>query len=157
MEVNKKENNDARITRGSCLCGQVAFEIHGQLRDVVNCHCSKCTKFHGTFGAYTRAAVDQLILTETKGLKWYASPTDETKGVQRGFCVNCGSSLFWHPKDHSHISVAAGSLETPTELKTKGHIWCSQISDFYEIEDDLPQFEERWVLSTPKKRGGVVK
>jgi hypothetical protein len=30
-------------------------------------------------------------------------------------------------------------------LKTIGHVWCSQIADFYQIEDALPQFDERWL------------
>ena len=50
-------------TGGSCLCGQVQFEIYGELRDIVNCHCSKCRKFHGNYGAYTSVKV------ETKDLK----------------------------------------------------------------------------------------
>ena len=131
-------------TNGGCLCGGVQFEIHGELRDIVNCHCSKCRKFHGNFGAYTSAKIEDLKIAAQNSLKWYESTTDETENVYRGFCSDCGSSLFWHPKDHPNISIAAGSLKSPTNLKTIGHIWCSQISDFYKIEDDLPQFDERW-------------
>lgn len=137
-------NNDAhKKTKGRCLCGHVQFEIHGDLRDIVNCHCSKCRKFHGNYGAYTSVKVENLTITEQKGLKWYESPTDETDNVRRGFCSECGSSLFWHPKDRPTISIAAGSLDSPTNLKTIGHIWCSQLPGFYQIKDDLPQFIER--------------
>ena len=137
-------NDNAQKTRGRCLCGQVQFEIYGGLRDIVNCHCSKCRKFHGHYGAYTSVKVENLKMTEQKCLKWYKSPTDETADVHRGFCSECGSSLFWHPKDQPHISIAAGSLDPPTNLKTMGHIWCGQIADYYKIEDDLLQFDERW-------------
>ena len=137
-------NNVHKKTKGKCLCGQVQFEIYGELRDIVNCHCSKCRKFHGNYGAYTSVKVENLRITAKKSLKWYKSPADETANVHRGFCSECGSSLFWHPIDQPNISIAAGSLESPTNLKTIGHIWCSQISDFYKIEDDLPQFNERW-------------
>jgi hypothetical protein len=138
-------NNEAKkYTKGSCLCGQIQFEIYGDLRGVVNCHCSKCRKFHGNFGAYTRVKIENVKITKKGSLKWFKSQTDETVNVRRGFCTECGSSLFWHPKDQPSISIAAGSLESPTNLKTVGHIWCSQISDFYTINDDLPQFEKRW-------------
>lgn len=48
------------ITKGGCLCGAVEYEIHGEMRDIVNCHCSKCRKFHGNFGAYTSVKVEKL-------------------------------------------------------------------------------------------------
>lgn len=138
------DEKNLKVTKGQCLCGQVQFEIHGELRDIVNCHCSKCRRFHGNFGAYTSVEAENLQISDRKGLKWHESVTDETANVRRGFCSTCGSSLFWHPKNNPHISNAAGSLESPTNLKTIGHIWCSQMSDYYQIEDDLPQFDERW-------------
>ena len=130
--------------RGGCLCGRVQFIVHGELMGVVNCHCSKCRNMHGSYGAYTSVKLAGLEITDKTSLKWYKSTSDETANVRRGFCLECGSSLFWHPKDHLNISIAAGSLESPTNLRTIGHIWCSQEPDFYEIEGDLPQFDERW-------------
>lgn len=32
---------------GGCLCGEIRFEIHGEIRDVVCCHCSECRKAQG--------------------------------------------------------------------------------------------------------------
>ena len=137
-------SDNVKKTKGSCLCGQVKFEIRGEIRDVVNCHCSKCRKFHGNYGAYTSVKFADLEISEQISLQWYRSSTDETENVQRGFCSECGSSLFWRPIDQQNISIAAGSLDVPTNLKTIAHIWCRQIADFYKIEDDLPQFDERW-------------
>ena len=139
-----QDDQKQKTAGGRCLCGKVRFEVQGPLRDVVNCHCSKCRKFHGNFGAYTRARAEQVKIDGERYLKWYASTTDETADVQRGFCRECGSALFWHPKGQPHISIAAGALDEPTRLKTIGHIWCVQKPDFYEIADDLPRFEERW-------------
>lgn len=136
-----------KIIKGGCLCGQVQFEIVGELRGIVNCHCSKCRKFHGNFGAYTSTEFENLTITAQKSLKWYYSPTDETPNVHRGFCSECGSSLFWHPKDQHSIAIAAGALDEPTHLKTIWHVWCSQLPDYYQIFDDLPQFSERWTAT----------
>lgn len=129
---------------GGCLCGAVRYEIEGELRDIVNCHCSKCRKFHGNFGAYTMVPLLSLRFIRDDGLKWYDSVTDETPGVKRGFCACCGSSLFWHPEGRESISIAAGSLDDSTGLKTIGHIWTRQAADYYVIEDGLPMFRERW-------------
>jgi hypothetical protein len=136
--------NDCVSATGGCLCGAVRYEILGKLRGVVNCHCSKCRRFHGNFGSYTSIKSENLILVEQRGLKWFKSESDETPNVHRGFCAECGSSIFWHPKGQGHIAVSAGSLDEPTNLQIIGHVWTSQISDYYEILDDLPQFEKGW-------------
>ena len=139
------------VVSGGCLCGAVRYEISGDMRGVVNCHCSSCRRFHGNFGAYTSVKVENLILVEQRGLKYFISPTEETPNVHRGFCVNCGSSLFWHPQDQEAIAVAAGSLDNPTHLHTIGHVWMSQRGDYYDIHDDLPNFEKGWAAMTGSK------
>ena len=34
--------------RGSCICGEVAFEVEGPFDLFLNCHCSRCRKATGT-------------------------------------------------------------------------------------------------------------
>ena len=108
---------DVRAT-GGCLCGAVRCEVIGELMPVINCHCSKCRRFHGHVGAYTAAHRQHLILVETSGLQWYRFVQDETPDVYRGFCKMCGSSLFWDPWGKPAISIAAGSIDPPTRLTT---------------------------------------
>ncbi len=125
---------------GGCLCGAVRYEIRGSLRDVVNCHCHMCQRIHGHYGAYTSVARENLSFTTDDGLKWYLSIQDDPDGnVYRGFCKQCGSSLFWKVTGEETMSIAAGSLDQPTHLKTVKHIWVSSAGDYYEITDDLPQ------------------
>ena len=138
----RSETRD-RVT-GGCLCGAVRYEIAGELRGIVNCHCSKCRRFHGSIGAYSSIKFEKLALIEKRGLKWFKSETDETPNVYRGFCGECGSSLFWHPRDQKYIAVAAGSLDEPYDLAVIGHVWTSQKSTYNKILDDLPQFQKGW-------------
>jgi hypothetical protein len=35
--------------------------------------------------------------------------------------------------------------------ESAGHIWTGQKSDYYEISDDLPRFEEGWAAMTGSK------
>lgn len=97
---------------GKCLCESVSYEIDGPVRDVVNCHCSRCRRHTGHFMAATAADVaDVSIIGET--LRWY-NATDE---VQYGFCGVCGSTLFWRTSRRPEsISIAAGTLTPPTGL-----------------------------------------
>ena len=128
---------DDMLSKGGCLCGQVRYEVKGPLRDVVNCHCSMCQRLHGNFGPHTKARKDNITITRDDGLAWYRS----SEIAQRGFCRDCGSSLFWEPFELDATGIIAGSLDQPTNLKTIGHIFVGEKSDFYEIDDDLPQFE----------------
>ena len=132
------------VATGGCLCGGVRFEVRDSLLGVVNCHCSKCRRFHGHVGAYTATERENLILVQSETLKWFRSTTDETPNVHRGFCRNCGSSLFWDPRGQPRISIAAGAIDAPTGLATTGHVWVSQRGDYYEITDDLIQHHERF-------------
>lgn len=121
--------------RGACLCGAVAFDVSGPLRDVINCHCGQCRRTHGAAGAYTNVSAADLRLSETRGLKWYQSSPE----ARRGFCDQCGASLFWERVDSGTISIAAGALDQPTGLKTAMHIFTADQADFYELTDDLPR------------------
>ena len=121
---------------GSCLCGAIRYDTSGPLRPVLYCHCGMCRRFHGHYGAYTAVSADKLRLSGTVEPRWYQS-----SGVaSRGFCPNCGSSLFWRRKDSDRISIAAGSLDGPTGLATAGHIYTADQGDYYEIEGDAPRW-----------------
>lgn len=133
------QQKKTRTSHGGCLCGAVRYEIRGPLRDVVNCHCSKCRRFHGSVGAYSAVAREDLVIIDGRGLKYYDSAQDETPGVQRGFCSECGSSLFWDAPEHGHVAVAAGSLDDASDLKLMAHIWVGQKADWIEINDQLPK------------------
>ncbi len=130
------ETKTVRRASGRCLCGAVAYEIDGPLRDVVNCHCGQCLRTHGNFASYTNAARGDLSLTESRGLTWYES----SRLARRGFCATCGASLFWERKDSGTISVAAGTLDPPTNLNTAAHIFVADKGDYYEIADGLKTY-----------------
>ncbi len=119
---------------GGCLCGAVRFEIEGPLRDVVNCHCGQCLRFHGHYAAYSAASRNRVLMLDPDAqLKWYRS----SRHARRGFCAHCGSSLFWDRSDAETLSVAAGSLDQPTGLRTYAHIFTAQLADYYTLTDDL--------------------
>lgn len=129
--------NDQTITTGGCLCGAVRYQVNGPLRDVVNCHCSMCQRLHGNFGPHSKARKVNISITNDAGLAWYKT----SDIARRGFCRECGSSLFWEPFELDATGIIAGSLDGPTGLETVGHIYVAEKPDFYEITDGLPQFQ----------------
>ena len=122
--------------KGGCLCGAVRYTAHGNLREVIFCHCAQCRRQSGLYFAAT--AVDQadLDLTGKAALRWYAA----SDYAQRGFCGICGSVLFWKPNAASHIAVLAGSLNDPSVLRAGYHVCTKDKPAFYDISDDLPQY-----------------
>lgn len=123
--------NEARY-RGSCLCGECVYEVHGPLRNIVACHCTQCRKQTGHFMAATSAQLSDFHLIRAEALRWYrASATAE-----RGFCARCGSTLFWRADGGAEISITAGTLGGPTGLRIEGHIFCADKGDYYSIPDE---------------------
>jgi hypothetical protein len=122
---------------GSCLCGNVTFEITGDLAPPSACHCSQCRKQSGHFWSSTHIPETNLTLTAQDSLRWYAA----SDAAKRGFCGNCGSFLFWKHNDESNVSVAMGALSSPTGAQLARHIFTVDKGDYYQIADDLPQLE----------------
>lgn len=126
------------MPRGSCHCGAVSFEVSGELREVVYCHCEQCRKQTGLYVGATRAKNEDLSIDGAENLTWYAA-SDEAK---RGFCKTCGAALFWRAEGSTKTSIMAGSFEKPTGLKSGFHIYTADKGDYYEICDGLPTFEQ---------------
>lgn len=116
---------------GSCLCGAVRYKVNGPLRPVVACHCAQCRKSSGHFVAATSASRETIQITGE--VTWYVS----SNTARRGFCGICGSSLFWDGAGQN-LSIHAGTLDGETGIAIKGHIFCADKGDYYDIADDLP-------------------
>ncbi|MEM9278832.1 MAG: GFA family protein [Pseudomonadota bacterium] len=122
-----------RITRGSCNCGSITWEVTGEMRPIIACHCGQCRKQTGSHYAAT-AASDEDLTIKGNTLKWYkASPT-----AKRGFCSECGSALFWKHEAVDYTSILAGSIDGPTGLEIAEHIFVHDKPDWYEITDGKP-------------------
>ncbi len=118
------------------MCGLVQYEITGECREVIACHCNECRKTSGHFVAATATLPENLVLKKDEGLTWYRFSSSS----QRGFCRNCGSGLFWKPDSGDRISIYAGTIDGCTELSLSSHIYVEEKGDYYEIEDGLVQY-----------------
>lgn len=123
------------LATGGCLCGGVRFAIEGRLRPVVFCHCEQCRRTSGHFVAATACETGALEITAGESLSWYRS----SDVAERGFCKICGGSLFWRPDHGRYVSVGAGVFDDPNILTGAEHIFCESKSNYYSIDDGLPQ------------------
>jgi hypothetical protein len=123
---------------GGCLCGAVRYEVRGPLRPVVMCHCTQCRRMTGHLMAATAARHADFRLLAESGLAWY----DASAAARRGFCRQCGSTLFWQGGGRDYVSIAAGSLDDSSGLRIACHIFTADKGAYYEIEDGAPQLRD---------------
>lgn len=123
--------------RGSCLCGAVSFTVATELHPPDACHCTQCRKVSGHFWVSTDVARTALTISGEDQLTWYRT----SDRVRRGFCLKCGSALFWDPVEKDWMGVAMGAFESPTDTQLALHIFVAEKGDYYSIADGLPQNE----------------
>ena len=125
----------ADVAKGQCLCGAVRFRVTaGPMRSVSICHCGQCRRWHGHIGAYTNVKNADLAFDEQRGLAWYQS----SNFARRGFCRDCGSSLFWQRNGDDVISITAGAFDEPTGLSTAIQIFTEDRGDYYPFDTSIP-------------------
>ena len=120
---------------GGCLCGGVRYAVHGPLRDVLLCHCTRCRRTHGHVAAYAACAREDLELVESGTLRWY-----DADDRRRGFCATCGASLFWAAAGRESVSIAAGTLDPPTDLTTIAQLHVADAGDYYAVTSEGDRF-----------------
>lgn len=123
------------MTKGSCLCGAVRFEVDVPLPPPDACHCTQCRKHSGHMFVSTDVPRSAVTMDGAENVSWYRS----SEKVRRGFCATCGSSLFWDPIHRDWIGIAMGAFEQPTGTSVAIHVHVADKGDYYEITDGLPQ------------------
>ena len=138
IEVSKENKFEEARNLGGCLCGAIKFQIYGQMRQIINCHCGQCRRTHGHYAAYSSVEKSKFKFIRDTGLKWFRS-SDKAK---RGFCQECGASLFYERIGEKNISIAAGMLDSTEGLETISHIFMNDKPDYYLIQDKLPKYKQ---------------
>jgi hypothetical protein len=121
---------------GSCLCGDVAYEVAGPLLEVHHCHCGFCRKEHGTpYASYAMAP--------SAGLRWLRGESgvrryESSPGFERAFCGRCGSILPG-PGAGGMVFLPMGNLDGDPGVQPSVHIFTGSKAGWWEIRDGLPQ------------------
>jgi hypothetical protein len=125
---------------GSCLCGAVAFSMQLPSKWCAHCHCSMCRKAHGA-GYVTWVGFEQEQVTFDRGcgqLGWYES----SPGAQRGFCRQCGSSLFFRSEKWAgELHIALGSINDEIDRQPQANVFFDKHVAWMPIDDSLKQVD----------------
>lgn len=115
---------------GGCHCGAIRYKVTGELTGVINCHCSDCRRWHGNYASYAVAKLADFTFTRGEDkVSWYESSTK----ARRGFCPDCGSSIFKDNKDGEKIVLAVGAIDSPTGLTFMKNIFEHDKGDYYDL------------------------
>lgn len=124
------------VLRGGCLCGDVRYEIDGELGPIGHCHCATCRAAHAAaFATTARVARGALRFRagEERMRAYESSP-----GKKRYFCPRCGSHLVaaWDHDDEWILRV--GSLHDDPGGRPVVHIWTEDGAPWYDLDASLP-------------------
>jgi len=128
-----------RWLSGGCNCGKVSYRVRDAFEYAQNCHCSGCRKATGSaFKSFAGIERDQFeLLGSTDELMLIGGPVDHDVR-----CAYCGAYLYSVVQDGARIHVALGSLNDPPARHPESHIFVGSKAPWFEITDDLPQFDE---------------
>lgn len=127
-----------RRLKGRCYCGQSRFEVADAFRYAANCHCSQCRRTTGSaFKPFAGIERTKLAVTEGADALLIVGEPD----AHDAHCGRCGSLLFSVVRDGAYVHVALGTLEDAPGTRPSHHIFVGSKAPWYEIADDLPQFQ----------------
>lgn len=129
---------DNRLT-GKCECGAVRYSVADEFLYGSNCHCSRCRAATGSaFKPFLGVEREKLELIDgvDRLLIYGADDLNDTR------CATCGSLLYSVVRDGEYVHVALGSLVDAPSMQPTKHIFVGSKAPWFEITDDLPQFEE---------------
>jgi hypothetical protein len=130
------------VVQGSCLCGDVAYEISSTPLRFFYCHCSRCRQGRS-------AAHCANLFYPAEGFRWmrgreqvreYRPPGAQYFAI--AFCSRCGSGAPRISAERQVAVVPAGTLDTDPGMEPSGHIYVASKAAWFDIADTLPQFAE---------------
>jgi hypothetical protein len=124
---------------GSCLCGDVRFEIEGNFEAFYLCHCEYCQKDTGSAHAAN-------LFSSSARLLWI-SGEDKVKSFRlpstrhsKGFCITCGSALPNLQGDL--LEVPAGSLDSTLAMRPNAHLFIMSKAQWDQDLESVPMMEK---------------
>ncbi|GAB7345655.1 hypothetical protein MBLNU457_3945t1 [Dothideomycetes sp. NU457] len=83
-----------KAVKGSCMCGDFAFEFTGQPKAKIVCHCIPCRKSSGTTGSYN-LWIPSSSFTIKKGIpKLFTRQGDSGSNVTYSNCPICSNLIY---------------------------------------------------------------
>ncbi|MDD1794487.1 GFA family protein [Enterovibrio makurazakiensis] len=126
--------------KGSCLCGEVQYEVDTLSSPIMHCSCKTCRKAHS-------AAFNTCAAVKPEDFRWLKgedklSQFESSPGKLRKFCSVCGSQLISTKEGMPVHVLRVASLDDDPQQTPAFRIWKSDEVSWLGYEHDMPQYEE---------------
>lgn len=128
---------------GSCLCGEVRYEVLGEFERFFLCHCGRCRKDTGSAHAANLFSSNAKLnwLSGRASVRSYRVPSTRH---EKSFCSNCGAPVPCEQMNGALLVVPAGSLDNEPGITPDAHIsvasgaaWARSLEEVQRI-DGMP-------------------
>ena len=139
MEERADPGYPAGMLKGSCACGRIRYDIHGNLLGPITyCHCWRCRKHSGSsFGTTAGVKAREFFIVVGKEL---LASCESSSGFHRFFASCCGSPIYKRNDAAPEIlGFRLGTLDSDPSRLGEVHFMVGSIAPWVEIKDDLPQ------------------
>ena len=122
---------------GRCLCGQITYEITGDLIATAVCHCDHCQRQGGAaFSVNLIAQESQMTVTGTLSTFEDRGEKNDAVHVYRRFCGQCGSPIYSALVSPAGIiAVKAGTLDDRSGVAPNVEAWCDHKQPWVNLPD----------------------
>ena len=127
------------MIKGNCLCKAVQYEVHGEIEELVICHCDQCKLAQGTpFVTNVPISIEmfKILCGEYQLRSFYSS-----KNKRRVFCSICASPIFSQRTDNPDIiRLRAGTITSAIDRTPDYQQHCQSKAKWFVLNDDIPNY-----------------
>lgn len=131
----------SKFVKGSCLCGQVQYQVEGPFEHFHICHCSQCRRSTGSAHAAN-------IFTSKDKIKWLSGEDlvkrfdpVEPDTISKCFCSHCGSLVPYTSAGSGKLIIPAGGLSADPQIRPEDNIFWEDRAPWYDGVATAPRFD----------------
>jgi hypothetical protein len=157
VELERRIKMTSNSFTGGCQCGAIRFRTSELFDNAHICHCRMCQKAVGNyFAALVSSPKAKLLWTRGTPSRFLSSAD-----VERGFCSQCGTPLFYDAVHSPDIGMMIGAFDQPAAitLVSQDSIesrvpWFNEITDVPDsgTSEDLDGPERVWAVAASNRQ-----
>jgi hypothetical protein len=127
-----------------CCCGSLRAEVSGEPTFLGVCHCTQCQRRTGSAFGVGALFPKQKVRVEGPS-KVYVRGSDSGRKIEKHFCPDCGSTVFWYYLDHfpDLIGIAFGAFADPSMPWPPVSVWEETRHPWVTFDHELLHFERQ--------------